>query len=176
MFIAELSRYPNYDICVPNQQRRLAACPSGRDWLRSSWFSMITTSVLSCRSVGQYIQRIAAYRCFSILQFQVHAQRLAQLTDVLSQPRREVLRLVGPGFAQVNPLDSCQVRCCHLIQYFGRGCCPLPICVPDLAIPAGTWTGNAARGAGPCAGRGWCRRLRPRRCRRGSLRRCRGGR
>ena len=54
---------------------------------------------------GQHVQRITAYRSFRFLQRQVHPQRLAQLGDVLGQPRCEVSRLVGPGTAQVNPLD-----------------------------------------------------------------------
>ena len=44
------------------------------------------------------------------------------------------------------------------------------------ATPSGTSTGSGARAAGSCAGRGWCRRPRQHRCRRGSRRRCRGER
>ena len=53
----------------------------------------------------KHVQRVAPYGRFRLLQLQVHSQRIPQLGDVLCQPRREVLRLVGPGFAQVDPFD-----------------------------------------------------------------------
>ena len=79
------------------------------------WFKLVLNyhRAVTVQFGSQYIQRIATYRCFRILQLQIHAQRFAQLDNVFCKPRGEVTSLIGPGFAQIDSLYFRKVRRSH---------------------------------------------------------------